>query len=112
MGLLVNITFFLVIYGGIHAEFARGKLLVNQTTAVAVNGLAGESPEPVSHWPIWRSPQKGVAKRRLDVQHCAKLAPWIFISAVDPEERYLTVSLFSFSIRAVRRHQSLQVYRL
>jgi hypothetical protein len=112
MGLPVNIVLFLVICGGIPAEFARGKFLVNQATAVAVNGFAGENPEPASDWPIWRSAQKGVAKRKPDARYRAPLAPWIYICSVDPEEKYLTVSLSSFSIRAVRRHQSLQVYRL
>jgi hypothetical protein len=112
MGLPVNIMLLFVICGGIPAEFARGKFLVNQTTAVAANDLAGENPEPVSDWPIWRSSQKGVAKRRPDARYLAPLAPWVYIYVVDPEERYLTVSLSSFSIRAVRQHQSLQVYRL
>jgi hypothetical protein len=112
MGLPVNIVLLFIICGGIPAEFARGKFLVNQATAVAVNGLSSENPEPVSDWPIWRSSQKGVAKRRPDAQHGALLAPWAYIYAVDADEKCLTVAFSSFSIRDVRRHQFLQVYRL
>jgi hypothetical protein len=110
----INIVLFFVLCGGTPIEFSGGKFWVNQATAVTGNGLSGENPEPVSDWPIWRSSQKGVAKRRPDARHRAPLAPWIAIHAVpvNPEERYLTVSLSFFSIQAVRRHQSLQVYRL
>jgi hypothetical protein len=112
MGLPVNIVLLFVICGGIPAEFAGGNFLVNQAAAVAVNGLSGENPEPVSDWPIWRSSQKGVAKRRPDAQLRTPLAPWVYIYSVDADEKCLTVSFSSFSIRAVRRRQSLQVYRL
>lgn len=112
MGLLVNITFFFVICAGIPAEFARGQVLVNQAPAVAADGLASENPTPISDWPIWRSSQKGVAKRRSEVWRYAPLAPWMYVYAVNPKEECVPIAFSSFSIRSVRQHQSLQVYRL
>lgn len=112
MCLSISLFFLFSLCRGLSMEVVSDKLLVSQLEAMAAYTLAAEGAQPSSEWPIWRSPQKGIAKRKPDAQPGLPLAPWVVLHFTDAHQHRFFVAQFLPAPRTVPLYQSCQVYRL
>ena len=89
-----------------------GELGKSERAVAPFGELFPGNEDPISSSPMWRSSQKGVTQRRPDSrQHLSVVLLVLAPTALAVEGKHVR-SFSSSPLRATRRYQSFQVYRL